>query len=105
MNNLIGKEYRDFDGKRKWELLFEDIYLTVINTGLKTGKDINFLGISIKDLKVKWALGGELDNKNSYDGIVNIWIKNGEVWAGTWSGYSYKINYGTGEILEKKFQK
>jgi hypothetical protein len=105
MNDLVGKEYRDFDGKRKWELLFEDMYLTVINTGLKNGRDINLLGISTKDLKVKWTLGGELESKNSYDGIVNIWIKNGEIWAGTWSGYSYRINYSTGEIVEKKFQK
>jgi len=84
MENLIGKEYRDFDGKRKWELLFEEMRITIINTGVRVGRDINLLGIT-EDLKVKWALGGEIDSKDSYDGIINVWIKNGEIWAGTWS--------------------
>ena len=105
MKDLIGKEHRDFDGKRKWELLFEDFYLTIINTGVKAGKDVNLIGIATKDLKVKWALGGELDCKDSYDGIVNVWINKGEIWAGTWSGYNYRINYRTGAVVEKKFEK
>jgi len=105
MESLVGKERREFDGKRKWELIFEEFCLTIIDTGVKTGKDINLLGISAEDLKVKWALGGELDCKDSYDGIVNVWIKNGEIWVGTWSGYSYRINYRTGEVVEKRFEK
>jgi|GEM_PF-2369577 hypothetical protein len=105
MVDLIGKEYIEFDGKRVWELLFEDFYITIVNTGVKTGKDVNLLGIAAKDLKVKWALGGELDSKDSYDGIVNVWIRNGAVWAGSWSGFSYKINHRTGVVIEKIFEK
>ena len=103
MNELIGREYKDFDGKRKWELFFEDICLIILDTGKKHGRDINLVGI--KDLRVKWAIGGEIENDSQYDGIVNVWVKNGAIWAGTWSGFEYKLDYQTGEIQEKYFRR
>ena len=105
MDNLIGQDYRNFDGKRKWELLFEDVFLVILDTNKKQGRDINLIGVDIFTLIVKWAVVGEIDSDNQYDGIVNIWIKDGEVWAGTWSGYEYSLNYQTGEIYEKHWRK
>lgn len=105
MDNLIGQDYRNFDGKRKWELLFEDVFLVILDTNKKQGRDINLIGVDIFTLTVKWAVGGEIDSDNQYDGIVNIWIKDGAVWAGTWSGYEYRLNYQTGEIYEKHWRK
>jgi hypothetical protein len=103
MDELIGREYKEFDGKKKWELFYEGILLLIFETGKKRGRDINLLGI--EDLKVKWAVGGEIDSNSAYDGITNIWVKNGFVWAGTWSGFEYRLDYKTGKICEKHFTK
>ena len=105
MKELIGKEYRDFDGKRKWELLYEEMFLVIIDNNIKSSYDVNLLGIDAKDLRVKWAIGGEIESTKQYDGIVNVYIKEKFIWAGTFSGYDLKLDYKTGQILEKKFFK
>ncbi len=105
MQKLIGQEYRNFDRIRKWELLYEDMYLVIIEDNIKSGNDINLLGIDSDDLEVKWAIGGLLDSDSQYDGIVNVYIKDKFVHAGTYSGFELKLNYKTGEIIEKVFRK
>ena len=105
MGELIGKEYSDFDGRRKWELLYEDMFLVLIDNNLKSSYNVNFLGIEANSLKVKWALGGEIISKNQHDRIVNVYIKENFVWAGTFNGFHLKIDYKTGQILEKLFLK
>ena len=105
MNTLIGREYRTFDGKRRWELLFEDMYLVILDTGVERGRDVNLVGVSVADLRVRWEIGGEVDGPHQYDGIVQVWVRNGEIWAGTWSGFTYRLDYRTGEIIERAFSK
>jgi|TARA_R110000772_G_scaffold103344_1_gene204317 hypothetical protein len=101
----IGKNYADFDSKRKWELIYENMFLVIIDNNIKLGLDINLLGIDATSLKVKWELGGIIENEKQYDGIVNIYIKDNFVYAGTYSGFDLKIDYKTGKILEKVFRK
>jgi len=105
MKSLIGKEYHDFDGARRWEILHEDMFLVILDTGVKRGADINLVGISSDDLIVKWELGGDIDSEYQYDGIVNVYVKDGFVWAGSWCGMHFKIDYKTGKVLEKVFRK
>jgi hypothetical protein len=101
----IGKNYANFDGKRKWELIYENMLLVIIDNNIKSGLDINLLGIDASSLKVKWELGGIIENEKQYDGIVNVYIKDNNVYAGTFSGFELKIDYKTGKILEKVFLK
>lgn len=105
MEELIGKEYRDFDGKRKWELLYEDMFLVIIDNNIKTSYDINLLGIEAESLKVKWAIGGIIKSTKQYDGIMNVYIRDNFVCAGTHSGFHLKLDYKTGKILEERFLK
>lgn len=105
MKELIGQEYRNFDGKRKWELLYEDMILVIIDNNVTSSNDINLLGIDSNDLKVKWAIGGLLNSENQYDGIMNVYIKDNFVHAGTFSGFDLKLNYKTGDVIEKVFLK
>lgn len=55
------------------------------------------------DLKLVWTLSPQLEA--SQDHITNVWVKNGALWAGSWSGYSHRINHQTGEVIETKFTK
>jgi hypothetical protein len=105
VDTLIGQEYRTFDGKRRWELLFEDMYFVILETGVKRGRDMNLVGVSTSDLRVKWVVGGEIDSPHQYDGIVQVYVRGGEVWASTWSCFNYRLNYRTGEILHREFTK
>ena len=105
MSQLVGQEYRAFDGKRRWELQFEDMCIVILDTGLKFGRDQNLVGIASDNLRVEWVLGGEVDSQDQYDGIVNVWIRDGALWAGTWSGFEYRLDYKTVDILEKNFTK
>jgi hypothetical protein len=98
-------EYSAFDGLRKWEVLYEDFFLVLLDTGVKRGNDCNLVGIHATDMRVKWSLSGILESRDGYDGIVNVWISGGAVWTGTWSGFQRRIDYRTGEVLEEVFAK
>lgn len=102
---MLGKEYRSFETQRRWELLFEDVLVVILNTGVRRGRDSNLVGIASDDLRVRWVISGELDIPDQYDGIVNVYVRKGSLWAGTWSGYHYRINHQTGAILERIFRK
>jgi len=105
MESLIGKHYRELESIKKWELLFEDMYLVILKPRTKNGRDVNLVGISTKDLKVKWELGGVIDDPYSYDGVVNIWVRQGQIHVGIWHGYDQTIDYKTGRVIEKRFTK
>ena len=105
MKTLIGKEYREIESQIKWDLLFEDIILAILNPRIKTGKDFNLVGVSTVDLKVKWELGGTLDDQDRWDGVVNLWVRDGQVHVGIWSGTEYTIDHRTGQIQETIFTK
>ena len=92
---------------RRWELLFEEMRLVILDTGVKRGRDVNLLGIANEDLRVRWEFGGALrgEDRTAYDGVVNVYIHGGDVWVGNWSGVDCRIDYRTGEILEAVFRK
>ena len=94
-------EYRNTDGLRRWELLYEGVQLVLLNK--EAPKPYSSQLLAFKNLALIWQLSPQ--TKEDYDYIVNIWIKNGEVCAGSFSGYSHKINYKTGEIIETQFTK
>ena len=104
-NELIGREYRSFDGQRRWELLFEHIFIVILDTGVKRGNDYNLVGIDPRNLRVVWSLGGVVESPDQYDGIVNVWVEDGRLWAGTWSGTAYQIEHETGRILRQEWRK
>ncbi len=104
-NGLIGREYCSIEGCRQWELLFEQVYVVIINTGVKRGRDLNLIGVDASNLRVKWVIGGVLDSPDLYDGVVNVWVRDGCLWASTWSGFSLKFDHLSGEILEQEFTK
>ena len=94
-------EYRNTDGHRQWELSFEGIKLVLLNE--QAPKPYNCELLAFKDLNLIWRLSPQ--TKTDYDYIVNVWVKNGKVYAGSFSGYDHKLNYKTGEVIETVFTK
>lgn len=43
--SYVGLEYSAFDGLRKWELLYEEFFLVLLDTRVKRGNDSNLVGI------------------------------------------------------------
>ncbi|MCP4491474.1 MAG: hypothetical protein GY820_29800 [Gammaproteobacteria bacterium] len=91
-------EYRHTDGLRRWELLYEGVYLVLLNDKAQienSRKLFAFDGMS----SLIWTLE-PLFEENDF--IVNVWIKNGELWAGSWGCTDFKLDHKTGTVLTKK---
>jgi len=82
--------------------LFEQWYIVILDTGLRFGNDQNLIGIDCSDLLVKWVVGGVMNSPNQYDGVANVYIEDGRLWAGIWCGCALHIDHMTGEILQCK---
>jgi hypothetical protein len=102
MDSLIG---RSFDGKCRWKLLVDEMFIVILDTGVSRGNDYNLVGVSASDMRVKWVIGGAIDYPDQYDGIVNVWIRDAAFWASTWSGDAVRFDFRTGGILERVFRK
>lgn len=98
---MIITEYRNTDGLRRWELSYEGINLVLLNENAP--KPYNSELLAFKNLKLVWRLSPVTETE--YDHIVNVWVKNSEIYAGSFSGYEHRLNYKTGEVLETKFTK
>lgn len=96
------KEYRDTDGLRKWELLYEGIYLVLLNKNAPEPFNSQLLAFEGYGPLI-WALSPASEQDQDY--IVNIWFNKGELYAGSFSGYQHKLNCKTGEVLETRFTK
>ena len=94
------KEYTDTEGHRRWEMLFEDVCLVLLTDS--AGKPYSSQLLAFDGFgKLIWSV---LPNTNlEQDYIVDVWVKDCELYAGSFSGYEYKINYKTGCVLATKF--
>ena len=96
------EEYRHTDGMRRWELLFEGVYLVLLSEDAPKPYSTQLLAFDGYGPLI-WCLSPQ--TKQVYDYIVNVWVENGAVNAGSFSGFNHKINYKTGEVLESIFTK
>lgn len=51
MYSVVGQDYREFDGMRQWELLFEDTKIVVLAPTVERGRDCNLLGFDSSTLR------------------------------------------------------
>ena len=94
-------EYRDTDGFRRWELLYEGYRLVLLDA--KAPKPYASELLAFKNLRLVWRLGPKQDS--NLDHIQDIYISNGKVHAGSFSGWNHEINYKTGEVVREYFTK
>jgi len=51
-----------------------------------------------------WQIGKSIE-KNSFPAFTNIYVENDELWAVNINGYTYQLNWQTGEQLDQKHTK
>jgi hypothetical protein len=96
-------EYRHLDGVKRWELLFEGMFLVLPSEEAPEPWRSELLAFEPKRLMLAWRLSPQSRANDDY--IVNVWVKDCNLWAGSWSGQSFRLNHITGEVLETKFTK
>jgi len=96
-------EYQQTDGLRRWELLYEGIFLVLLSEEAPTPYASELLAFSTDDLNLAWRLSPQLGHEK--DHIANVWVKESALWAGSYSGFAHRINHLSGEVIETKFTK
>lgn len=86
------------------ELLVNGVRLVILIPRRERGAEANLLGFR-PDGELLWRLEPPVNNLDSWDGFVNLWLREGKVWAGTWSGFSIRIDPRSGTIAEQFFTK
>jgi hypothetical protein len=96
--------YRDVDANVQCELLVDDVHLVIVKPQQQRGAEVNLLGFR-RDGELLWHLAPPGRSPDSWDGFVNLWVCEGQIWAGSWSGFSLRINPRSGEVVEQVFTK
>lgn len=98
----VFREYRDTDGFRRWELLYEGVFLVLLSERAPVPYASELLAFR-HDLQLAWRLSPQLGPEKDY--IANVWIEEGQLWACSFSGYSHRLDPKTGNALETIFTK
>jgi hypothetical protein len=104
MFNVNETHYQDLGEQIKSQLVVGEIRLVILKPQKNLGPEANFLGFDPSG-KLMWQVDPPLRSPSAWDGFVNMRIKEGQVWVGSWSGFSMRIDHRTGEILETVFTK
>jgi hypothetical protein len=86
------------------ELLVDDVRLVILRPQSDRGPEANLLGFRPSG-ELIWALSPPTADPAVWDGFVNLWVQEGRVWVGSWSGFSLRIDHRTGEVVEQVFTK
>jgi hypothetical protein len=86
------------------ELLVDDVRLVILRPQSDCGPEANLLGFRPSG-ELIWTLSPPTDAPAIWDGFVNIWVQEDQVWVGSWSGFSLRIDHRTGEVVEQVFTK
>ena len=96
--------YSDVAADVRCELLVDDVHLVILNPQQKRGAGANLVGFGPNG-ELLWRLEPPVRSLDSWDGFVNLWIREGKVWAGSWSGFSLRIGPRSGKVVEQLFTK
>jgi hypothetical protein len=96
-------EYKHTDGIRKWELYYKGVFLIFLHENAPMPYANQLIAFEPFG-KLLWVVVNPT-TKQEHDYIVNVWIKNGSLYGGSFAGYDLKINPENGDVIETKFTK
>jgi hypothetical protein len=97
------RELRDVDKFKKWELLYEDVYLVLLGEHAPLPWRSELLAFDSSTLRLLWRLTPKEGPEN--DWITGVWIRGGKLLASSWSCFTYTLDRRTGDVLECVFTK
>src|SRR5438105_1772968 len=95
-------ELRDVDKLKRWELLYEDVYLVLLNETAPLPFRSELFAFDASTLKLLWKL---TPDRPEHDSIMSVWIRDGNLFAGSWACFTYRLDRRTGAVLDRKFTK
>src|SRR5690348_783024 len=104
MFNIDEARYQDLGEQIKSQLVVGEIRLVILKPLKRLGPEANLLGFDPSG-KLMWQVDPPTQSPAAWDGFVNMWVKDGQVWVGSWSGFDMRIDHWTGEILGTIFTK
>jgi hypothetical protein len=96
--------YADVADQIMFELLVDDVQIVILKPQRQRGPDANLLGFKPGD-ELIWRRVAPVGSSHQYDGFVNLYIRDGNVWVGSQSGFELRIDHRTGAIEEQHFTK
>jgi hypothetical protein len=96
--------YQDVAANVQCELLVDDVRLVILKPRLERGAEANLLGFR-PDGERLWQVEPPTHSLDTWDGFVNLWIREGKPWASSWSGFSVRIDPQSGRVVEQVFSK
>ena len=96
--------YQDVVANVQCELLVDDVQLVILKPRQERGAEPNLLGFRPNG-ELVWQLTPPVRSLDSWDGFVNLWIREGKPWVSSWSGFSLRIDPQSGEVVEQLFTK
>lgn len=96
--------HEDVAGLVQFELLVDGVRLVILRPRQEHGAEANLLGFRPSG-EVIWRLAPPVDSPSAWDGFVNLWVQEGQVWVSSWSGFSLRIDHRAGRVIEQIFTK
>ena len=96
------REFRDVDQYKRWELLYEDVYLVLLGEHAPLPWRSELLAFELSTLRLIWRLSPGPAESNW---ITTVWIRGGKVFAGAFAGVTYILDWRTGKVLDSVFTK
>lgn len=96
--------YEEIAGLIQFELLVDDVRLVILVPQQECGAEANLLGFRLSG-ELIWRLAPPVNSSRAWDGFVNLWVQEGEIWVGVWSGFSLRIDHRSGSVVEQIFTK
>ncbi|UDM63524.1 hypothetical protein KIJ96_21445 (plasmid) [Pseudoalteromonas piscicida] len=95
-------EYKHTDGARRWEFSYEGVFLVLLQEDAPKPYANQLLAFEPFG-KLLWVVNPATQQEHDY--IINVWVKNGSPYAGSFAGYDLKVNLENGDVIETKFTK
>ena len=98
-------KYNEIQNEIKWELLFEKYLIVLLEHKKEFGPESNLLTFNSENLEHIKTFEPPVKSENQWDGFINVWIRNGKPFVGSWSGFEFEIDLINSELKNKKFTK
>lgn len=95
-------ELSDVDTLKRWELLYEDVHLVLLNDTAPLPFRSELFAFDASTLNLLWKL---TPDRPEEDSIMSVWIRDGNLFAASWSCLTYCLDRRTGAVLDRKFTK
>src|SRR5258707_2210995 len=97
------RELRDVDRFKKWDFLYEDVELVLLNEQASLPWRSELLAFDSATCRLLWKLTPKQGVEK--DWITGVWIRDGKLRAASWSCFTYTLDRRTGDVLDCAFTK